>query len=349
MSDKSEQYKYKKVDEMLVASIRKPLKKRDELRERFDTLRNTCDNLICGPAFILYHFDTPIEDGLDVEAGYPVTDPVKTNEINSRTIKEMYALTTVHNGSYEQMREVSRKLHEYRSSRGLAAELSPREVYLKGPFMENPEDNVTELQTTIHDWDVRFCSSLEEFIDDTSRAAILEGFDGLTPYTSADERAEWVVKSIEKLDEIAGEDKKFEVISRCAHVRPPADIGHWKSVFERNHDIDEFLEEYGNSLPFLEKPYREGNILYTSKPPANREAYDTATTLHERIKASCFCPIIHAALDNMPRTFCYCGAGWTRQLYEGMFGEPVKVDIIETVIAGDKLCKFAVHLPSDVA
>jgi effector-binding domain-containing protein len=348
MADESNQYVYKKIDEMLVATIRKPLKVRDQLRERFETLRNVCNDLIRGPAFILHHYDTPIENALDIEAGFPVARPIETGEISSRTLAGMYALTTVYKGSYEEISDVFRKLHAYRSSRGLAAELSPREVYLTGPFMENPEENVTELQTTIHDWDVRFCNGLAELIDDESRAEIMKGFDDLTPHTSADERAKWVTKSMEKLDEIASEDKKFELISRCAHVRPAADIEHWKTVFERNHDIDEFLEEYGNSLPFLEKPYREGNILYTSKPPANRDAYDKATTIQELIKAACFCPIIHAALEKMPKTFCYCGAGWTRQLYEGMFGVPVAVDIVETVIDGNKLCKFAVHLPSNV-
>ena len=348
MSDETQSYEYKKIDETIIANIRKPLKKRIELKERFEKLKEVCADHICGPAVMIQHYDTNVEDGLDIEAGYPVTQAIETKEIKTRTLEALSALTVIYRGPYEELGDTFKKLHEYRSTRGLPTGLSPREVYLKGPFMDDPEDNVTELQATLHDWDVRFCGSLEEFLDNEPITEVLEGFEKITPFTSAEERAKWMIQAIEKLDRLANEEQKFEVISRCAHVRPAADVEHWKEVFERNHDIDEFLSEYKNSLPFLEKPYREGNILYTSKPPADREAYDKATTIQEKIKAACFCPIIHAALNKMSKTFCYCGAGWARQLYEGMFNEPVKVDVVKTVVAGDKLCKFAVHLPDHV-
>jgi hypothetical protein len=43
--------------------------------------------------------------------------------------------------------------------------------------------------------------------------------------------------------------------------------------------------------------------------------------------------------------FCYCGAGWYRQFWESVFQEPVKVDVVETVMKGDSRCMFAVHIP----
>ena len=216
----------------------KPIKVRDQLKERFDTLRIKCGNHICGPGFILHHYDTPIEGALDVEAGFPVSEPIETGEITTRLLPGMYALTTIFKGPYDQMREEAWKLHRYRSSRGLAAELSPREVYLTGPFMDNPEENVTEIQSTIHDWDIRFCKGLDLF-DDETKSEILEGFDKLTPHSSAEDRAAWVIKSLEKIDQIANEDQKCELVSRCAHVRPPADIKHWKS----SHSLPGKLEK----------------------------------------------------------------------------------------------------------
>ncbi len=176
MSDEAQSYEYKKIDEQIIASIRKPLKKRIELKERFEKLREVCVDHICGPAIMIQHYDTNVEDGLDIEAGYPVKQDIETEEIKTRPLEALYALTVIYRGPYEKLGEAFRKLHEYRSTRGLPTGLSPREVYLMGPFMDDPEDNVTELQATLHDWDVRFCGSLEEFLENEPRTEILEGF-----------------------------------------------------------------------------------------------------------------------------------------------------------------------------
>ncbi|MHA2020201.1 MAG: GyrI-like domain-containing protein [Candidatus Thorarchaeota archaeon] len=345
MSPEEHKFEYKRLDDMLIASIRAPLFKRDELKERFERLKGACGEKISGPGMIVYHWDTDVKEGLDIEAAYPVTEHVESEGITSRTLEGFDAFTTVHKGPYDQISTAFRKLHEYRASRGLAAELNPREVYLTGPFEENPEDNVTELQTTIHPWERRFKARVKEVLGEDRGSKVLQGAEKINPFSPASERSGWVMKAIERLDELADEDQKCAVISKCAHDRPLEDIQRFKEIFQESQDIDKVLEVYGEDLPWLEKPYREGRILYTSKPPANREAYDKAVTQEELIKAACFCPIVKAALEKMPRTFCYCGAGWAEQLWSEVVGLSVKVDIVETVVDGGRMCKFAVHLP----
>ena len=44
-------------------------------------------------------------------------------------------------------------------------------------------------------------------------------------------------------------------------------------------------------------------------------------------------------------TFCNCGAGWFKPLWEGILGEPVDVVCEESVLRGDDRCHFAIHLP----
>jgi hypothetical protein len=46
--------------------------------------------------------------------------------------------------------------------------------------------------------------------------------------------------------------------------------------------------------------------------------------------------------------FCYCGAGWYRQLWEGIFAQSVKVDVVESVLDKGNICRFAVHIPPEI-
>ncbi|MFX0055392.1 MAG: GyrI-like domain-containing protein [Candidatus Hermodarchaeota archaeon] len=345
MSQGEREFEYKTLEDMLIASIRAPLFKRDELRERFNHLKEICGSKISGPAMIIYHWDTNVKEGLDVEAAYPVSENIESERVSSRVLEGYEAFTTIHRGPYKQLSLVFRELHEFRASRGLAAELNPREVYLTGPFEKNPEGNVTELQTTVHPWEYRFKKRVKEVLGDDKGARVLRGAEAITPFSTAAVRSKWVIAAIERLDKLADEEQKCAIISKCAHDRPFEDIHRFKEIFKESQDIDRVLEVYGEDLPWLEKPYREGKILYTSKPPANREEYDKAQTQDELIRAACFCPIVHAALEKMPRTFCYCGAGWAEQLWSEVVGQSVRVEIVETVVDGGRMCKFAVYLP----
>ncbi|MFX1415604.1 MAG: GyrI-like domain-containing protein, partial [Promethearchaeota archaeon] len=326
-------------------SIRAPVCRRNELKDRFKKLEEICGQRICGPAMAIHRWDTDVKEGLDMEAAYPVSEAIENGDIHSRVLPGFDAFTTVYKGSYDQVTKVFNRLHEYRASRGLAAELNPREIYLTGPFEDNPADNITELQTTIHPWETRFKKRVREVLGDEKGSMVLQGSERISPLSPAEERSDWVVSAMQRLDRIADENQKCQVIAKCAHDRPVENIRRFKAIFDKTKDIDEVLGAYREDLPWVEKPYREGRILYTSKPPSDPEAYSKATTQDEIIKAYCFCPIVKAALEQMPRTFCYCGAGWAEQLWNEVLGEPLKIDIVSTVIDGGKFCKFAVHLP----
>jgi effector-binding domain-containing protein len=339
-------YDFKKIGEMLIASIRVIVKERKDLKPHFMQLKEELGERIDGEAITIFHYDTGVTDGFDAEAAYPVKDSFETDIIKTRTLESVEAFVYTHKGPYSELNNFALEVHRFRSSRGLATWLSPRETYLVGPFMDNPEDNVTEIQVAIHDWERRFVDSLEAILGDDGKSKVLLGHEAISPYSTAEDRAEWLVGAVERLDEIAEESQKYEVIARCAHVHPQGNIDRFKTIYDKTGSIDAVLEKLRDDLPFVEKPYREDSIIYTSKPPSNPDLYKDAKTQEEIIKAYCFCPVVQAALEKMPKTFCYCGAGWARQFWQGVTGQPVVgVDIIETVVDGGKKCKFAVHLP----
>lgn len=44
-------------------------------------------------------------------------------------------------------------------------------------------------------------------------------------------------------------------------------------------------------------------------------------------------------------TFCWCGAGWYRRLWEGILSQPIKVEHMETLIKGHDQCTLVITLP----
>jgi hypothetical protein len=66
----------------------------------------------------------------------------------------------------------------------------------------------------------------------------------------------------------------------------------------------------------------------------------------------CHCPWVKEAFKESDRpispVFCNCSAGFYRAYWEIVFDEPVQVDVLESLLMGDSICKFAVHIPESV-
>jgi len=45
--------------------------------------------------------------------------------------------------------------------------------------------------------------------------------------------------------------------------------------------------------------------------------------------------------------FCYCSAGYEKNSLEVVLGLPLEVEVLESVLAGDDVCKFAIKIPID--
>ena len=50
----------------------------------------------------------------------------------------------------------------------------------------------------------------------------------------------------------------------------------------------------------------------------------------------------------MPVQCCYCRAGWYRQQFEGIFEKPIRIEIVKSVLRGDDVCRFAIHIPNNL-
>ncbi|MFH0778323.1 MAG: hypothetical protein V2A71_06790, partial [Candidatus Eisenbacteria bacterium] len=186
----------------------------------------------------------------------------------------------------------------------------------------------------------------------------MEGSEALTLEASVAERFRWVKQAVQKLEGRASEFQKYDAVSGCAHVFPDSQVMKFKAVFEHARAntkdglraVDAVIDFMGQSSGGGEKPVRTGAVLRCSKKPRDPVAYEKAKDDLERGRAYCFCPIIRRFLDGgMPHSFCYCGSGWYRRQWEGAIGKPLKrIEIVKSLLKGDDVCEFAIHLPDDV-
>jgi hypothetical protein len=187
----------------------------------------------------------------------------------------------------------------------------------------------------------------------------MQGAGALGVESGPAERFEWAKGAMQRLDSLADECQKFDVVSSCAHVFPAELLEKLQRAYAAARERgDEPLQAVDAVLAFMEtdpawnetEHSRQGSIIYQTKKPADPEAFANARTDDERRAAACFCPVIRMRLkEGMPLTYCYCGAGWFRQQWETATGKPVAmVEVVRSVLKGDLVCEFATHLAEDL-
>jgi effector-binding domain-containing protein len=282
---------HKQFDETLVATIRSNIKKRDELPAILDRLTQAVPaDCIAGPAFCIYRFISSVPEGFDVEVGFPVTEAVETDEVQTRTLPAMEVLSLVHEGPIGALRESYGKLYGYVSQHALISDEFSREVLLD---LDDPEQSRVELQFVLHNWSKLLDRSLGRVLDEAARREVMHGSQDLSVESTVDERHEWVKGVVDRLDRLATDDQKYEILSRCAHVFPREPIDKLSGVYQdtraRGGDplqaIDAVLDLMEADPAWARRPVREGNVIYATKNPRDRKGYEEARTDAERRRA----------------------------------------------------------------
>jgi effector-binding domain-containing protein len=150
-SDIRENIIVKEIPDILVAGIRMK-GKYSEMGKGFKKLGWSVGRYINGKSLVLYYDQIRKETAADYEPCFPIKKKVNVDGITCRTIKGGKAITLIHRGSYDTIKDAYAKIHEYRRRHDLKIRVPTREVYLKGPgrfFRGNPKKYITEIQFII--------------------------------------------------------------------------------------------------------------------------------------------------------------------------------------------------------
>lgn len=187
-------------------------------------------------------------------------------------------------------------------------------------------------------------------------------------------------KVMERLEEKLDKEKCRDVLSSNLHFVPDEAYMPSKKAFQESESIDDFLNnrhkeyveelsehakkktlyytqevddevvEYVRKTPTCQVGVRDGNMIYVTKIP-----YMTKKYLHEKDEKmkryyACHCPWVREAIKSgmeISPEFCYCSAGFEKRLWDVIFERPVKADVLQTVLKGDIICRFGIHIPKE--
>ena len=224
-------------------------------------------------------------------------------------------------------------------------------------------------------WLNKFSKCLYEIAGEDTRKKILAGSENFTDNTSVDDKFNWSQKAIEKLDSLVDEEKRIEIITGCACQYPKGDLQEIKKKYEETKDFDlvhqmlqekfeSFLkdtlklnEEYFNFI--IDRGWglagvkKENKIIATKIPKSGFLIEYMKESDPERKRAHyCHCPRVRDALKTpgtrISPTYCYCGAGFYKGIWEEILQRPVKVEVLESVLNRGDVCKIVIYLPPDV-
>lgn len=337
---------FEDLDEFTFVFQRLDIEKRGEILSRAQELAKTLGERAEGPAIVSVEFGA-VKDRLRVQVGYSVAAPVDIEGVETRKMEPIQVMSATHQGSYDDIRATYLRMYGAMRERGLVPAPVAREVLLEMDDYD-PDKGTFQVQWPLHNWTGLLAEGIEEVLGPEARDTVMEGADDLTPDTPREERLEWVKIAFGRLDDIADEEQKFWAVSKCADCYPTWRIQELQEIYLRNHDVDEVMDAMKEDTEWYSTPYREGDLIYHTKVPFDREAWEKATDRDERRRAYCHCALVQDRIDEVSPTYCYCGTGWVRQVWEGILERQVRVEVLKSLPAGDDECQFLIHLPEGI-
>ena len=113
-------------------------------------------------------------------------------------------------------------------------------------------------------------------------------------------------------------------------------------------EIDENVLEYVRKTPTCQNGVREGDVIYVTKIPYMAQKYLQETNPKMKRYYYCHCPWVREGILSgveVSPNFCYCSAGFEKRPWDVIFDQPVEADVVQSVLRGDLICKFAIHIP----
>jgi len=184
---------------------------------------------------------------------------------------------------------------------------------------------------------------------------------------------------MDRLELCLGERETREVLLTGVHAGPPEYYADERKMFlASKKDVDEYLRRrrekfielleghMKNRTLFFTQPIDQDVLDHVKKNPEvaggirkGNKIYCTKITFmaieylkekDETLKRyyGCHCPLARESIltgKEMSRNLCYCSAGYEKMPFQVAFGEPVKVEVLKSILWGDTVCRFSIEIP----
>jgi len=221
-------------------------------------------------------------------------------------------------------------------------------------------------------WLAKLSRNLDDVVGTEIRERIMAGSEEFTDKSARQTIIDWSKRTMEKLDQLVDENKRISILTRCACQYPKSDLRELRCKYEETKSVDsvhkmlqeKFLSFLKHGLKLnntaiefiLDKGmglagHKDGDTIIATKIPKSGYILDYLKEKDpvRRRAIYCHCPRIRDAITTdtqISATYCYCGAGYYKGIWEEILQRPVKVELLESVLKGDDVCKIAIHLSS---
>ena len=220
-------------------------------------------------------------------------------------------------------------------------------------------------------WLAKFARCLDEVVGEEVRRQVMAGSEGLSDQSSREAIIAWSQAAMDRLDAAVDEEGRRRVMTGCACQYPPEELREVRSAYEATGDVavahamlqEQFESFLVDTLQLegslvaevvgrgwgLAGILEEGSIVATKIPKSGfLVEYLHETDPDRKRQIYCHCPRVREALqmgERLSPTYCYCGAGYYQGIWEEILQQPVQVEVLESVLQGDEVCKIRVCLP----
>ncbi len=205
-----------------------------------------------------------------------------------------------------------------------------------------------------------------------SREAILEGSGDLSENASPSQLAGWMRGVLDRVEKKVGEAGRNKIMAGCGCFPGAESLKDVRNLYAETGDIDRCIEALqAQFVRMLENRMeldaetveevvrrgwgmagvRNGNTITATKIPGGGKLADyfREADPEKRRRMYCHCPwgrsLLAEQVDDLS-PFCYCGAGYYKNIWEIILQKPVEVTLTKSVLRGDDVCRVEVHLPA---
>lgn len=202
--------------------------------------------------------------------------------------------------------------------------------------------------TWVEDKIAKWGRSIEGRAGAAAAERVLEGHEALGE-AAPEARAEWTRGVMARLaGAVPAEAERAAIMTEraCVFIEEfgTEPLDKLRALFRETGDVDAVLAAMAADPSRHGRSRREGNVIYETKAPADREAFEAARTPYDKQVAGCYCPLARAAKPPIVQPYCFCGGGWYKGIWEFILERPVRIDVAASLMLGDDACIFRVYI-----
>jgi hypothetical protein len=234
---------------------------------------------------------------------------------------------------------------------------------------------MSDIQAFDRAWRAKLTRELNRAAGSETRRQIMFGEEALDAQGDVESIYAWTVNTLRRLEDRLPEATRKGVLNACGCWMGKEVLSDLRALYEATHDVDLILRRAevglisylrnscGVSQGVVDEVARrgwgwpgrrDGDIIRVTKIPfeGTIEAFFAEPDPAKRRALNyCHCPRVRDIQKTGKRlstTYCHCSAGFYKKNFEEILERPVDVEIVQTVLSGDDVCSFAIHLPADV-